>query len=146
MAVVAHIRDQSPVRAPARPADSTPTLDKSLAQRKGRLAAAPMSGRCVADERACARGSPLSLSFGSDRSVNETKARALVVAIRPLGKTAQRSVAGRSQSVRTAPTSPDCSSGNIQADATVTPSPASTAARTPSAAVTFNRPFRPTDV
>src|SRR5258708_39396521 len=116
MAVVAHIRDQSPVRAPARPADSTPTLDKSLAQRKGRLAAAPMSGRCVADERACARGAPLSLSFGSDRSVNETNARALVGAIRPLGKTAPRSVAGSAQAGRTAPTAPDCSSAKIPAD------------------------------
>src|SRR5437588_226724 len=73
------------------------------------------------------------------RSKKSTNDRALAVAARPVGSTAHRSSAGRLHSVRTARTAPDRSSGlNIHSDAIVRPASASTAALTPSAAVTRN--------
>src|SRR6266481_8267238 len=73
------------------------------------------------------------------RSKKSTNARALAVAARPVGSTAHRSRAGRLHSDRTARTAPDRSSGlNIHSDAMVRPTSPSTAALTPSAAVTRN--------
>src|SRR5918992_5880796 len=75
------------------------------------------------------------------RSKKSTNARALAVAARPVGSTAHRSRAGRLHSDRTARTAPDRRSGlNIHSDAMVRPTSASTAALTPSAAVTRNLP------
>src|SRR5580704_7781876 len=73
------------------------------------------------------------------RSKKPTNARALAVAARPVGSTAHRSSGGRLHSDRTVRTAPDRSSGvNIHSDAMVRPAWASTAALTPSAAVTRN--------
>lgn len=73
--------------------------------------------------------------------------RALAVANRRAGKTAQGSNGGSFQSVRTGRTSPLSSSGaNIHSDAMVSQRCARTAARTPSAAVIFNRLFIATEV
>ena len=74
------------------------------------------------------------------RSKKSTNALALAVAARPVGSTAHRSSGGRLHSERTARTAPDRSSGlNIHSDAMVSPASASTAALTPSAAVTRSR-------
>src|ERR1700758_3873622 len=73
------------------------------------------------------------------RSKKATNARALAVAARPVGSTVHRSSGGRFHSDRTVRTAPDRSSGvNIHSDAMVSPAWASTAALTPSAAVTRN--------
>src|SRR6202011_3638746 len=78
-----------------------------------------------------------------NRSTNETNARALVLARRPVG---YRLVGGKAQSCRIATSFPDRSSGE-KAHSEHTPKPMSqfTACRRPSAAVTFNRPWRTTD-
>src|SRR5580704_19778485 len=73
------------------------------------------------------------------RSKKSTKARAFAVAARPLGNTAHKSTGGRLHSDSTVHTALERSSGvNIHSDAMVSPTWASTAALTPSAAVTFN--------
>jgi len=75
------------------------------------------------------------------RSKKATNARALAVAARPVGSTIHRSSGGRHHSYKTVWTAPDRSSGlNIHSDAMVSPTWASTAALTPSAAVTRNLP------
>jgi hypothetical protein len=56
------------------------------------------------------------------------KERALALACRPVGNTAQRSIGGNDQSSRTDLTAPDFSSGaNIHSEATASPRPANTA-------------------
>src|ERR1700731_2513239 len=73
------------------------------------------------------------------RSKKSTKVRAFAVAARPVGNTAHKSSGGRLHSDSTARTAPERSSGvNIHSDEMVSPAWASTAALTPSAAVTFN--------
>ena len=63
---------------------------------------------------------------------NCVKVRALAVAVRPAGNTAQRSIRGNSQSWRTTFTVPSAISGaNIHSEAIAMPALASTAARTP---------------
>jgi hypothetical protein len=78
--------------------------------------------------------------------MNVTKALAFALG-RLLAKTAHSAIGGNVQSSRTALTRPRCSSGaNIHSEATVGPMPASTASRTPSAAVILRRPFMLTEV
>ncbi len=79
-------------------------------------------------------------------STKPAKSRALVLAMRPVGKTAHRSMAGRLQgrsSCRTAPLA--ISGANIQSDAMVRPMSVRTAARRPSAALTRTRPRTATE-
>jgi hypothetical protein len=72
---------------------------------------------------------------------NSVKMRALAV-VRPAGKTAQRSICGNVQPRSTILTVPSLISGaNIHSEAIAIPALASTAARTPSAALTRRRPF-----
>lgn len=86
-------------------------------------------------------------SEASSCLIKSAKARALVLDVRPLGKTAQRSIGGSSQSVSTSRTLPDANSGpNIQLEATARPIPANTASRTPSAAVSRTRPLTVTEL
>src|ERR1700756_3557632 len=85
-----------------------------------------------------ARSTPVDQGL-KQRSKKSTKVRAFAVAARPVGNTAHRSSGGRLHSDSTARTAPERSSGvNIHSDAMVSPAWASTAALTPSAAVTFN--------
>src|SRR5262249_43439973 len=107
---------------------------------------------CRAGSKTCSVVSSTDRAHGRDngrplryplklRSKKSTNALALAVAARPVGNTAHRSSAGRLHSSRTARTTPDRSSGlNIHSDAMVSPISASTAALTPSAAVTRNLP------
>src|SRR6266853_1529405 len=70
-----------------------------------------------------------SASSESCRSMKPTKARALALACRPVGNTAQSSAGGNDQSASTTLTAPDFSSGvNIHSDPpTETPRQANTA-------------------
>ena len=79
--------------------------------------------------------------------MNATNARAFALTRRPVGKTAHKSIDGNVHSCSTARTTPRSSSGaNIHCDAIASPRSASTASRTPSAAVMRNRPSATTDV
>ena len=72
---------------------------------------------------------------------NCVKVRALAVAGRPAGNTAQRSIWGNFQSWSTTFTVPSAISGaNIHSEAIAIPALVNTAARTPSAALTRRRP------
>ena len=73
--------------------------------------------------------------------------RALAVAVRPAGKTAQRSIRGNSQPFSTTLTVPSAISGaNIHSEVIAIPARASTAARTPTAAPTRSRLFNATAI
>src|ERR1700732_5358170 len=79
-------------------------------------------------------------------STKETNASALVLERRPVGHTADRLVGGKAQSSKIATTFPNLSSGEkFHSEDTANPISPFTASRTPSAAVTFNRPWRTTD-
>ena len=70
----------------------------------------------------------------------------MALASRPAGNNAHRSIGGRLQSANRRTTAPLSSSGvNIRSDAIAIPISASTAARSPSAALTRNRPPTATD-
>jgi hypothetical protein len=77
----------------------------------------------------------------SSASTKAANARAFAVGIWPVGKTAHRSSNGSDQSVSTARTSPEASSGaNFQAETMANPIFARTADRTPSAELTRSGP------
>src|SRR5580704_8548952 len=133
---------------------------QDLRQDLPRLRERRLAARIVRDARSC-RSALLwasskagladilrySASSESCRSMKPAKARALALACRPVGNTAQSSPGGNDQSASTTSTAPDFSSGvNIHSDPpTETPRPANTASRTPSAALTRSLPFTVTE-
>jgi hypothetical protein len=78
----------------------------------------------------------------SSPSRNAANGRALTLARRPVGNTVHNPMGGKVQSRSSARTIPLCNSGaNIHSEVITSPRPASTASRTPSAAVTRTRPL-----